>query len=390
MAPPFESPEFVELFQTYTASATSIGAHLAQAAAKRTADDPLIVSTGTDLAFFPGGGALPTVEPFRMSTRGFKELAAISHLGPALATLARMREDDEAGSWRSDAERLLVATKATRAANSVELWTDRIAVRAFAGRERSIASMVDYSCGVTEQFLQRSLDDPSYLSAATVRTAFLCGPADGLPVPFTRVMIATFFLVGLDLAHRLIAWFDDIDLNWESTTVIVAGQAGRPTAGTTRESNSVAGVIHAVSRDRLPGHRLLIAPHAPVFPAFDGIDVGPVAALEGGYRRLAASLLATSELGEQMFHGYPRFMPAAEGELTITADSISVSEKPAIQGPDDWFAMTTRLRVLMEDPRQLLSGAVTDYATRQLIENANDPSAVVVPGLDGESYPESG
>ena len=223
-----------------------------------------------------------------------------------------------------------------------------------------------------------------------MRGEYLEGPAEGLHVPFTRVMIATFFLVGLDLAHRLITWFDDIDVKWESTTVIVAGQAGRPTAGTTRESNSIAGVIHAVSRDRLPAHRLLIAPHAAVFPAFDGIDVEPIASLEDDYRRLAASLLATSELGEQMFHGYPRFVPAVEGELTITADSTSVSEKPSIGGPDDWFAMTTRLRVLLEDPRQLLSGAVTDFATRQLIENANDPSAVVVPGLDGEPYPDPG
>jgi hypothetical protein len=390
MAPPFESPEFVELFQTYTSSNTSIGAHLAQATAERMADDPVIVSTGTDLAYFPGGGGLPTVEPFRMSTRGFKELAAISHLGPALATLARMREHDDAGCWRSDAERLLAATKATRAANSMELWIERIAVRAFEGRERSIAAMVDYSCRVTEEFLQRSLDDPSYLTPATVRSEYLEGPAAGLHVPLTRVMIATFFLVGLDLAHRLITWFDDIDVNWERTTVIIAGQAGRPTAGTTRESNSIAGVIHAVSRDRLPAHRLLIAPHAPVFPAYDGVDVEPVAALEDEYRGLAASLLATSELGAQMFHGYPRFAPAVEGELTITADSTSVSEKPSIRSPEDWFAMTTRLRVLLEDPRQLLSGAVTDFATRQLIENANDPSAVIVPGLDGEPYPDSG
>jgi hypothetical protein len=390
MAPPFESPEFVELFQTYTSSSTSIGAHLAEVAAKRIADHPLIVSTGTDIAYFPGAGGSPKVEPFRMSTRGFKELAAISHLGPALATLARMREHDEASGWRSDAERLLAATKATRAANSTELWVERIAVRAFAGRERSIASMVDYACRVTEQFLQRSLDDPSYLTPATVRGEYLEGPADGLHVPFTRVMIATFFLVGLDLAHRLITWFDEIDVTWENTTVIVAGQAGRPTAGTTRESNSIAGVIHTVSRDRLPADRLLIAPHAPVFPSFDGIDVEPIAVLEDEYRRLAASLLATSELGELMFHGFPRFVPAMEGELMITVDSTSVSEKPSIRNPDDWFAMTTRLRVLMEDPRQLLSGAVTDFATSQLIDQANDPSAVIVPGLDGEPYPDRG
>jgi hypothetical protein len=43
--------------------------------------------------------------------------------------------------------------------------------------------------------------------------------------------------------------------------------------------------------------------------------------------------------------------------------------------------------VVMEDPTQLLSGAVTDYASSELVAHANDPSAVTVPGLDGEPYP---
>ena len=61
---------------------------------------------------------------------------------------------------------------------------------------------------------------------------------------------------------------------------------------------------------------------------------------------------------------------------------------PTISRPDDWLALTTRLRVVLEDPRQLLSGAVTDYASRQLVDNGNRPSAVTVPGLDGEPYPQ--
>jgi hypothetical protein len=44
----------------------------------------------------------------------------------------------------------------------------------------------------------------------------------------------------------------------------------------------------------------------------------------------------------------------------------------------------------MEDPRQLLSGAVTDYAAQQLIDHGNDPLAVTVPGLDDEPYPAYG
>jgi hypothetical protein len=372
---------------TYTASPTSIGAHLAAASARQNTDDPLIVATGTDIALYLGGGQPPVVEGFRVSTRGFKELAAVSHLGPALATLVRLRELGDANGWRQDAERLLSATKAARAANSTELWRDRIAVRAFHGREAAIAAMVDYSCRLTERFLQRSLDDPGYLNTSTLQEDYLEGPADELPVPFNRIMIATFFLTGMDVAHRLISWFDDLELPWERAMVIIAGRAGRPTAGVTRESNSVAGVINTASRGRLPAHRLLIAPHAPVFPLFDGTDLEPTAALEGDYRRMFASLQATSELGAQMFDSYPRFHPNPDEDVRVHAESRTVHAKPAIDGPDDWLALTTRLRVVMEDPRQLLSGAVTDYASRQLAGNGNDPAALTVPGLDREPYP---
>jgi Domain of unknown function (DUF5624) len=382
-----ESPELIELFTTYTAAPSSIGAHLAETVVREIAHDPLLVATGTDFALFPGDGSAPTVEGYRLSTRGFKELAAVSHLGPAVATLARMREVDADGGWRADAERLLNACKAARAASSAGLWRDHIAVRAFAGREEAIAAMVDYSCRLTERRLERALDDPSYLTMATVRRDYLDGPAGDLPVPFNRVMVATFFLTGMDIAHRLIAWFDELDIAWERAMVIIAGRAGRPTAGVTEESNSVAGVVRAVARGRMARDRLFIAPHAPVFETYDGTNLAAVAALEAEYRRLWASLRATSELGGQMFEGYPRFEARAADRVRIGADSESVHEKPAVDGPGDWFALTTRLRVVMEDPRQLLSGAVTDYASTQLVRTSNDPSAVTVPGLDGEPYP---
>jgi hypothetical protein len=384
----FESPELLELFEAYTASPTSIGAHLGQAAARTNVSDPLIVATGSDIALYPGAGAPPTVQPFRLSTRGFKELAGVSHLGPALATLSMMRELDASGRWRGDAERLLDVTRAARAANSAALWRDRIAVDAFAGREQAIAAMVGYSCRITERFLERALDRPSYLTDAALRRDYLEGPGDDLPVCFNRVMVATFFLTGMDVGHRLISWFDGLDLPWEQAMVIVAGRQGRPTAGVSQESNSVAGVVHAASRDRLPLERLLIAPHAPVFPMFDGTNLDGVAALEEPYRRLWSSLRAMSELGARMFDAYPRFRPRPSVNGSIGPGTAWVHEKPAVHGPDDWFALTTRLRVVMEDPRQLLSGAVTDYASRQLVDNGNEPLAITVPGLDGEPYPE--
>ena len=376
------SSELVELFTTYTGSPTAIGARYAQAAAFETNGDPLIVATSADLVLFPGSGAPPEIEGFRLSTRGFKEMAAVSHLGPAVATLARMRAIG--ADWRPGAEELLAATRAARAANGEALWREQIAVAAFAGREAAIAAMVDYACDVTERVLERALAEPGSLTAANLRRDYFEGAQ---PVPFNRVMVATFFLTGMDIAHRIIAWFDGHALPWERTMVIIAGQQGRATAGVTADSNSVSGVIAAASRGRLPAERLLIAPHAPVFGV--GASADEVAALEPAYRALWSSVSATCELGEDMFAGYPRFAPAAHALPSIDAATASVGTLPAVERPDDWLALTTRLRVVLEDPRQLLSGAVTDYASRQLVQHANRPSAVTVPGLDGEPYPRS-
>ena len=388
--PVFESPELVELFRTYTASPDSLAAHFNAASAGDSADDPLIVASGTDIALYPGQGQAPIVEGIRTGTRGFKELAGLSHLGPAVASIMHMAELDPDGHWRADADLLIAACQVARQANSIELWRDQIAVPAYRGREEQIARLADYSCRVTERYLESALDDPEYLVPETLRSDYLEGPSGlPLPVPFNRVMIATFYLTGMDIAHRLITWLEVVGIDWERAMVIFAGQAGRPTAGVTQESHSVAGVVRAVSRGRLAPDRVFIAPHAPVFPPYKPAeqDTSLAKALELGYRRLWAGLRATSELAGGMFEGYPRFAAPFAERVTIGPGTASVSAKPALKGPDDWFALVTRLRVVMEDPTQLLSGAVTDYASSELVAHANDPSAVTVPGLDGEPYP---
>ena len=46
---------------------------------------------------------------------------------------------------------------------------------------------------------------------------------------------------------------------------------------------------------------------------------------------------------------------------------------PRILGPDDWLTMFTRLRLTLEDPRQLLAAGVTDFVAEQLLAAGNDP-----------------
>ena len=114
IAGPFESPEFLGLYAAYTASPESIAAQFVQAVGRHDVGRPLIVATHADIALYPGLGRAPVVEGFRHSASGFKELAAVSHLGPALATLARLKEHHPESDWRTGAEQLLSAVRGAR------------------------------------------------------------------------------------------------------------------------------------------------------------------------------------------------------------------------------------------------------------------------------------
>ena len=96
-----------------------------------------------------------------------------------------------------------------------DLWREPLTVAAFAGRETAIAAMVDYELPTSrKRMLERALTDDHYLTAETAPSRLLQWSVRwSCPVPFNRVMVATFFLTGMDLAHRTIGWFDGINLD---------------------------------------------------------------------------------------------------------------------------------------------------------------------------------
>jgi hypothetical protein len=386
--PAHESPELLRLFTVYTADPDSIGRRWADAVAERDRDAPLVVATSADIALYPGGGRPPAVEGFRISPRGFKELTAVSHLGPAVASLVSIRALGDP-CWRSGAERLLAEVKATRTANGVELWRDIIAVEAYRGREQEIADMVDYSCAVTTRYLTIALANEDYLTPESLRSDYLDGGGEAaLPVPISHMMVATFFLAGLDISFRITRWLRSQDIEWERAMVVIAGQQGRPTAGVTWNTSSVATTILGASDHRLPLERVYVAPHAPTFRTPRDGDLTELIALEGSLRGIWSGTRATVELGATMFDGYPRYAPAGVRFPDVGDTSVTeVSEMPVIRSPDDMRALVTRLRVVLEDPRQLLSGCVTDFAVASLAAAGHDPARVVVPGLTGVHYP---
>ena len=387
----YQSAEFLRLFETYTANPDSIGAKLNDAALNSGRDAPLIVATGADFVLYPGRGRDPEVEGYRLTTRGFKELAAVSHFGPAVASLIKIRELDPDGAvWRTQTQRLLAVTEAARLANSPALWRDLIAVPAYAGREMAIANMVHYACEVTETYLKRALANPETFTAQDMRRQYLeaAGDLAGAVVPVNKLMIATFFLVALDTGHRVISWFDRHAIDWANAMVLIVGRQGRPTAGVTLTTNAVAAMISGASRHTLGLERIYIAPHAPPFNVARPIDPDAIRAQEQPMRKLWWYTRAMSDLGPMMYDGYPRFVPGTNSRPKLTPETTEVGEMPQIDGPQDWRAFNTRMRLIMEDPRQLLAGCVIDYAVDQLQAHGNRPEDVVVPGLDGTAYPE--
>ena len=152
-------------------------------------------------------------------------------------------------------------------------------------------------------------------------------------------------------------------------------------------TNSFCQMILGASNKKLSLERTYIVPHAQSFTAKDPDDVDAVRAFEESLRSICFYTHAISNLAPTMFEGYPRYAPGSYEPPVIDENTKELSEMPRNLGPDDMLTMTTRLRLVVEDPRQLLSGCITDYAVEQLRLNGNNPATVVVPGLDRYAYP---
>jgi hypothetical protein len=380
-------PEFRTLYSIFTPDADSIGGHLNSLKARLSSDDPLLVTTGSDIIIFPGSGHEPLMESFRNSTRGFVELTSISHLGVAVPFIVRMRELGDP-AWEAHAHRLIDQIVKVRAVNTEVYWRDTVAVTAWAGMETKITDLVDYSCAVTLDYLTRGLADQSRLTFDYLRTHYLDPVNDtDVPVPINDMMAGTFGLVFLDIGHRIIGWLRNQDFDWQRLMVVVSGRAGRATAALTWSTNTMCHLLWRASAERLPPDRLYIAPHAPSLVLADLRDAASRAALEAEFRQIWFSIRATVEVGREMFAGYPAFEPAINSAPVIDASTRSISEMPAVRSPDDRRAVMTRLRFVMEDPAQQLANSVAPYIVDQLCDNDNRPADVIVAGFTNVTYP---
>jgi hypothetical protein len=380
-------PHFQALYELFTSADRSIGTHLQKQLGAVHAGDPLLVVTGSDLVLFPGSGAAPVTESFRLSTRGFFELTAISHLGIAIPYLAQLKATGFAG-WEDDARALASQCRIVRDTNSVDYWQTHVAVEAWAGREEKIADLVDYSCALAIDYLERALDDPKLLDFAYLQANFLDGDGPDAPsVPMNDMMAATFALVFLDTGYRIMRWLGAQTIDWERLMVMISGRAGRPTAGVTWQSNSMCHLLYKASDKRLDPERLLIAPHAPALALADLAEPAGAAATETEYRRIWYHSRSSVEMSRLMWPGYPAFEKSVEHPPVVDPETRTVTEIPMVRSVDDRRAIVARLRYVMEDPAQQIAMAGSQFMIDQLCANGNEPGRVEIPGFTHVEYP---
>jgi len=170
--------------------------------------------------------------------------------------------------------------------------------------------------------------------------------------------------------------------------VMLSGRSGRATAGLTWASNNMCHLLWKASGERLLPERVYIAPHAPSFVLADMHDEEQLRKLNAEFRDIWNSTRATVELARGMFDGFPAFEATTRPAPTVdTAGKMVVSEMPPLRSPDDRFTAITRLRLVMEDPGQLLANSVASYIIDQLCEHGNRPAEVFIPGFTNVAYP---
>src|SRR6202453_3299851 len=381
--------DFRSLYDAYTGPG-STGQHLTKHMVRLPEHQPLLVITGADFVVFPGGGGPPIVESFRHSTRGFVELTAVSHLAPCIAWLFRLRELGYA-NWRDDAKRLIDRSNKVRSINDASYWEQQVAVEAYRGYGSKIADMVDYTCRVRSQFMRECLDDERLMTFENLRQNFLA-PSDSptVPMPLNDVMVATFTLTFLDIAHRMIRWLRSQSFNWRRLMVLLSGKSGRPSAGLTWQTNNNCHLLWRASEEGISPENVQITPHGPSLALSDLGDPVRVSEIERQAREVFLHLRANIDLARVMFEGYPAFEKGIEEPPVIEPTTRSLHAMPRLRSPDDRMTAVTRLRLVMEDPTQLLSNSVAHFVIDQLCEHGNRPHLVVIPGFSNVSYPTRG
>ncbi|MGE0040316.1 MAG: DUF5624 domain-containing protein [Vicinamibacterales bacterium] len=362
----------------YPSSQPTMGEMLAQAAAAREAatggPGPLVLLVGSDIYVYgPEDRAQLGHVRFRANrTNGFYELTAISHIGPALAYLATLKEagDDR---WRARVATMRTHVAAVRALNrqTSDHWLAQLGQSAWTAHTGEIRRLVDYACAMTEDYLA-SIGDGESFTSADVNSRFFEGTSEAFPIPFNNVMVGTFMLEALRGAFEAHEEFGGLAIDWPRAMAVVSSQAGsNVSSGLTAGTNWLVFFLQALSGFTLPPDRIIIAPYADVRPSL-GEAILPAGDFAYYAGQVWGPLYYRGMVADEAFAGIPTiYLP----------DRPPLPGDHGVTGAGDIGDFMVRLKHSLRDEREMLSNTVAYWMVQEMYDHDWDPAAVDVPGL---------
>lgn len=371
-------PEFMQLYHDFTGGGkTAIGQQLADALERKEqmgAAGPLVLVVESGIyAYDAQTRRLIAHTSLRSDDpqSGFYELTAVSHIGPALAYLAKLKELNAPG-WRDDLARLLRDIRAVRTVNASGAWIDRSTSPVLKLYRERVVKLIDYGCARAADYIQSVLDGRSFTSEDVSRD-FFDGVTPAHPIPFKNVMVGTFALVALSDYQRAYQAFSGSGLDWAKAKVLFQFHAGTNFGGgLSRDTNHLYQFLRLASRRQLPEERIFFTPYAAQ-KASVGQAVMP--AEDFDYYTMFV-----------WYHQYARPKVAVSGAFSQVS-TIYVPSRPALPGDRDYseagaiddFMM--RMKYSLGDNTQLLSNALGFWMSGELDRQGWDPARVQIPGF---------
>ncbi|MCE0721684.1 DUF5624 domain-containing protein [Legionella resiliens] len=332
----------------------------------------LILFINSTLYIYNSDGQLELEQLMRTAPNsGFTEMTAVSHIGPALMYLAKIKENGES-NWKSQMEILLKDVKAVKKINAQteNNWLEHVNAPAWKPHLTLIHNMIDYACSMAGNYMSEVLRGKQTFDMNSLQNNFLDGN-NIYPIPYNNVMVGTFMLTALqsmDELHRKIA---PLNTDWSSAKVIIRFVAGsNVSAGLTKDSNWLVPFVEALSNYTLPSDRIYIAPYAAVKSSL-GEHQMPRTDYDY-YNNIWASRHNRTLIANKVFTHIPSiFLP---DRPSIPGD-YAYSKQPKIED------FLIRLKFSLAEPTQMLSNTVGFWMAGELAAKNWDYNKISIPGI---------
>ncbi|HMO21416.1 MAG TPA: DUF5624 domain-containing protein [Candidatus Melainabacteria bacterium] len=390
---------FMKLYHDFTGmhdgKSTTIGQELANALEEKErmgADGPLVLVVESGIYVYDHATRkLVAKVDLRSSDPkcGFIELTAISHVGPAIAYAANLKELGNS-HWKVGLQNLYEHLKEARVANASSTsdnWLDTTSARAMQMRKEEVRRLIDYACYMAGDYIQSVLNsDGKDFTLDHVSRDFYNAVSEKYPVPYKNVMVGTFALVALNDAYQAYLTLSEKKIDWSAAKVLIQFHAGTNYGGgITKDSCHLYQLLRLISNNTLAEDRIFFTPYADQRPS-----IGDSSMTEGDFAYYTKQV---------WYHQYARPKVAVSGCFQ-NIDSIFLPDRPAL--PGDWGYSSAdniddfmiRMKYSLGDNTQLLSNPIGFWMSGELFNKDWNPKAVSIPGLTAgfpkgvSSYPE--